>query len=71
MSVGTSFIPKVPVISLTIQSSVDCWYEHFAVSNAHKEDCTSAEPFLSAFSRRFSNGFSEGKKYVPCILKYV
>ena len=30
-----------------------------------------AQPFLSAFSGRFSNGFSGGKKYVPCILKYV
>ena len=27
--------------------------------------------FLSAFLARFSNGFSRGEKYVPCILKYV
>jgi hypothetical protein len=26
---------------------------------------------LSAFPAPFSNGFSSGKKYVPCILKYV
>ena len=53
VSIGTPFLPKVPVISITIQSFVDCWHAHFAVSNASKEDCTSAEPFLSAFSGRF------------------
>ena len=28
-------------------------------------------PDLSAFLGHSANGFSEGKKYVPCILKYV
>ena len=46
VSIGTSFLPKVPVISITIQSFVDCWHEHFDVSNTRKEDCTSAEPFF-------------------------
>ena len=36
-----------------------------------KRHSRSVRPLLSVFLGRFSNGFSGGGKYVPCILKYV
>ncbi len=46
--------------------STNCW--------VRKHKTTRNKPakfYLSAFPAPFSNGFSSGKKYVPCILKYV
>ena len=40
-------------------------------NESHALRIPSAHPHLSAFSGRFSKGFPRGKKYVPCILKYV